>query len=113
MSDPQQRFDEAVSAAREQRGRLRERLGLTRARLKPMRIAEDAKEAVEDSAKSTLDEVKAHPVRTGLTVAGVLVWVFRDPLLRHAPNTIRHIYSRLAGYSPEDADETLPPDHLQ
>ena len=59
MSDPQQRFDEALGIALVQRGRLRQRLGLTRARLTPLRIAEDAKEVVEDSAKSTLDDIKA------------------------------------------------------
>lgn len=115
MKDARQRFDNAVADARAQRDRLRERLSLTRERFAPMRIAGDAKEAVEDRAKSTLDEVKAHPLRTGLTAGALLAWTFRDPLLRHAPDAIRRAYHRLAGYDSagEPDDDTLPPEELQ
>ena len=113
MKDVQQRFDDAAALALARRGRLRERLGLTRERLAPMRIAEDAREAVEDGAKSTLDEVRAHPVKTGLTVGALLIWAFRDPLLRHAPRQMRRLYNRLAGYGPDGTDNDTPPNNQE
>lgn len=90
------------TAAREQRARLRARLGATRSRIAPARLKEDvrikAEAAVTDAARGVSDSVKRHPLAAGLAVAGAVAWAFRDPLLTHGPAWLKNAYDRLAGH---------------
>lgn len=96
-------------AAREQRARLRARIGATRSRLAPAQLKNDARikaeAAITDAARSASDTVRRHPLATGMAVAGALAWTFRDPLLRHGPTWLRHAYDRLAGHLPFSHDD--------
>ncbi len=91
-------------AARDQRARLRARLGATRSRIAPARLKEDARitaeAAITDAARGVSDSVKRHPVAAGLAVAGAIAWAFRDPLLEHGPAWLKNAYGRLAGHLP-------------
>lgn len=112
--------DEAVSsdldrlrllslAAREQRARLRARLGATRSRLTPARLKNDARitaeAAITDAARNLGDSVKRHPLAAGLAVVGALAWAFRDPLLARGPAWLKDAYDRLAGHLPLSQNE--------
>lgn len=92
------------AAAREQRARLRARLGATRSRIAPARLKEDARikaeAAITDAAREVSDSVKRHPIAAGLAVAGAIAWAFRDPLLAHGPSWLQKAYDRLAGHLP-------------
>ena len=95
------RIDAARNAALVQRMRLKQRIGLTRERLRPNRLKFDAEQAVEqrlaDGARIAVDSVKAHPLAAGAAALAVIGWTFRQPLLDHAPARVRGGWQWLAG----------------
>lgn len=95
------RIDAAHNAALAQRLRLKQRIGLTRERLRPNRLKFDAQQAVEqrltDGARIAADSVKAHPLAAGAAALAVIGWTFRQPLLEHAPARVRGGWQWLVG----------------
>lgn len=116
---------EANAAAVAQRQRLRHRLDATRARLVPSRLKFDAEQKAEQvilgGAQKAVGQVKAHPILSGLGVAAIIAWAFREPLAQHGPTKLRTAYDWLTSHlpfseeplsnnsEPDPADDLPPP----
>lgn len=83
------------------RQRLSARLRATRARLTPDQLKADAADFAMDQIASARDtaiaHVRAHPVRTTLSIAMAAAWLARRPLLDHGPGALRRGYAWLSG----------------
>lgn len=92
----------ANAAAIAQRERLRQRLDATGERLKFARLSFDARQAVErritDGAQTVVAQAKDHPFAAGLGVIALITWLFREPLMDHAPRHVRSLIDRITGH---------------
>lgn len=118
MSRLEQRLIDGHLAAKEQRERLKLRVAVTRDRLSPQRLLNDARTEAEHQVRATatsvVTEVQAHPVRTALLGSAVLAWVFRRPLLDHGPSWMRSAYAVVSGrYMPMGKDGVVGGDQDQ
>jgi hypothetical protein len=102
MSRRADTLEAAKHAAVAQRERLRLRLAATRERLTPARLKFDAQQEAErrvtQGASLAVGQVKAHPVFSGVGVAALIAWTFREPLLRHGPAQLRLAWDRLTSH---------------
>ena len=104
MSPDEARLEEASRRASAHRARIKAGSAAIKARLTPARLVSDGKAQVQAQAKAVMADgharVRAHPVATAAIFAAVLAWVFRKPLLRHAPPLAQRGYDWLAGNLP-------------
>lgn len=102
----------ARQQAADNRGRLRARLSVTRDRLTPARLRDDAvdyaKAQVAEVRQETVAHVRQHPVLTVIGVTALIGWIARKPLLAHAPPAIASAYGWLSGQL--RFSEIVPPD---
>jgi hypothetical protein len=104
MTIEEARLDEASRRAAAHRARIKAGTAAIRARLAPARLVNDGKAHVQAQAKAVAADgharIRAHPVATAAIFAGLLAWIFRKPLLKHAPPLAQRSYDWLAGKLP-------------
>lgn len=104
MSPLETRLDQASRVALAHRARLTAGVKATRERLQPARLMDDGKRRARETANALVADSKAHvaahPVMVSAAVAALAAWIFRKPLLRHAPPLVSRGYAWLAGKLP-------------
>ena len=101
MSPLETRLDQASRTALAHRLRLATGVAAARQRLQPSRLIDDGKRRAKETATALVSDSKAHvaahPALVSAGVAVLAAWIFRKPLLRHAPPLFNRGYDWLAG----------------
>ncbi|MCC7394383.1 MAG: hypothetical protein IT553_05970 [Sphingomonadaceae bacterium] len=101
MSTDVEKVEAAGERAAASRQHLLSSIGATRARLTPARLkadaAKSAKTSLTTARREMIAHVRAHPVRIGFGIAALLAWIFRRPLIAHAPGLLQRGYGWAAG----------------
>ncbi len=101
MSADVEKVEAAGERAAASRQHLLASIDTTRARLTPARLKADALGSVKTGLNSAGREIvahaRAHPVRIGFGVAALLAWIFRRPIIAHAPGLLQRGYGWAAG----------------
>ena len=101
MSVDVEKVEAAGERAAASRQHLLASIDTTRARLTPARLKADAlgsaKTGLTSAGREIVAHARAHPVRIGFGVAALLAWIFRRPIIAHAPGLLQRTYGWAAG----------------
>ncbi len=101
MSADVEKVEAAGQRAAASRQNLLSSIDTTRARLTPARLKADALDSAKTGLTTARREIvthaRSHPVRIGFGIAALLAWVFRRPIIAHAPVMLQRGYGWAAG----------------
>ena len=101
-------LEAAQAEAAAQRHNLSQQIDVTKARLQPSYLVQDAKNVanyqIQSLKQDGINHAKAHPVAVALGATALVAWMARKPLLKRAPAAVKRTYNWVAGFFPDTVD---------